>query len=277
MSYVLSGISRRLANLGASDIIRREAYADLELDAKVELLRALVPLGLLHRSGVARPGGDGARRRSCTLGRTSRSRGAVTAATLCRWAGGAACADSCAPHSPHRGERDPAAILRGDAWRSGRGRPAAEAGVVRDLLPQLRGRRRGDSRGDRVVEFDGVPWLHPGQRGAAAGVPGAGPVRRGRGGRVPGRQDVRRRDDGHRAGHHADGGEALPRLRRNGHGERDGADAVPAVVGRAGPRPLPGRAGDPRWRQGAPHGRQEGLPEPGPGATVSVAQAPRTW
>ena len=40
------------------------------------------------------------------------------------------------------------------------------AGVVRDLLPQLRGRRRGDSRGDRVVEFDGVPWLHPGQTAA---------------------------------------------------------------------------------------------------------------
>ena len=184
------------------------------------------PVGLAARAGVARPGGDGAGRRALRpegrVGRGAPSRQQP-------WdggSGGATCADSCAPHSPHRGERDPAAILRGDAWRSGRGRPAAEAGVVRDLLPQLRGRRRGDSRGDRVVEFDGVPWLHPGQRGAAAGVPGAGPVRRGRGGRVPGRQDVRRRDDGHRAGHHADGGEALSRLRRNGHGERDGADAV---------------------------------------------------
>ena len=34
--------------LGAIDIIRREAYVDRELDAKVELIRALVPLGLLH-------------------------------------------------------------------------------------------------------------------------------------------------------------------------------------------------------------------------------------
>ena len=69
------------------------------------------------------------------------------------------------------------------------------------------------------------------------------------------------------------GEKRFPRLRRNGHGERDGADAVPAVVGRAGPRPLPGRAGDPGWRQGAPHGRPEGLPEPGPGPPVPVAQA----
>ena len=38
---------KKVRKLGAIDIIRREAYADLELDAKVELIRAL-PLGLLH-------------------------------------------------------------------------------------------------------------------------------------------------------------------------------------------------------------------------------------
>jgi len=37
---------KKVRTLGAIDIIRREAYADLELDAKVELIRALVPLGL---------------------------------------------------------------------------------------------------------------------------------------------------------------------------------------------------------------------------------------
>ena len=41
------------------DIIRREDYADLEVDAKVELIRSLVPLGLMHVEG-ARRGGDGA-------------------------------------------------------------------------------------------------------------------------------------------------------------------------------------------------------------------------
>ncbi len=47
---VLRAVKKRtkVRKLGAIDIIRREAYADLELDGKVELIRALVPLGLLH-------------------------------------------------------------------------------------------------------------------------------------------------------------------------------------------------------------------------------------
>ena len=50
MSRVLRAVRKRkkVRSVGAVDIIRREAYADLELDAKVELIRALVPLGLLH-------------------------------------------------------------------------------------------------------------------------------------------------------------------------------------------------------------------------------------
>ena len=34
--------------MGAVDVIDREGYAELEVDAKVELIRSLVPLGLLH-------------------------------------------------------------------------------------------------------------------------------------------------------------------------------------------------------------------------------------
>ena len=47
---VLRAVKKRkkVRKLGAIDSIRREAYADLELDAKVELIRALVRLGLLH-------------------------------------------------------------------------------------------------------------------------------------------------------------------------------------------------------------------------------------
>ena len=47
---VLRAVKKRkkVRKLGAIDSIRREASADLELDAKVELIRALVPLGLLH-------------------------------------------------------------------------------------------------------------------------------------------------------------------------------------------------------------------------------------
>ena len=47
MSYVRSG-SARGRTLGRVEIIRREDYPDLELDAKVELIRSLVPLGLMH-------------------------------------------------------------------------------------------------------------------------------------------------------------------------------------------------------------------------------------
>ena len=39
---------KKVRTLGPVDIIRREDYADLEVDAKVELIRSLVPLGLMH-------------------------------------------------------------------------------------------------------------------------------------------------------------------------------------------------------------------------------------
>ena len=50
MSSVLRRVRKRKKGrtLGPVDIIRREEYAELELDAKVELIRSLVPLGLLH-------------------------------------------------------------------------------------------------------------------------------------------------------------------------------------------------------------------------------------
>ena len=50
MSSVLRPVRKRKKGrtLGPVDIIRREDYADLALDAKVELIRSLVPLGLLH-------------------------------------------------------------------------------------------------------------------------------------------------------------------------------------------------------------------------------------
>ena len=37
-----------ISALGAVDVIDREEYAELEVDAKVELIRSLVPLGLMH-------------------------------------------------------------------------------------------------------------------------------------------------------------------------------------------------------------------------------------
>ena len=50
MSSVLRPVRKRKKGrkLGPVEIIRREEYAELALDAKVELIRALVPLGLMH-------------------------------------------------------------------------------------------------------------------------------------------------------------------------------------------------------------------------------------
>ena len=50
MSRVLRSVRKRKKGhtLGAVDVIDREGYAELEVDAKVELIRSLVPLGLLH-------------------------------------------------------------------------------------------------------------------------------------------------------------------------------------------------------------------------------------
>ena len=60
MSSVLRSVRKRKkgCTLGAVDVIDREGYAELEVDAKVELIRSLVPLGLLHIEGVARRGSD---------------------------------------------------------------------------------------------------------------------------------------------------------------------------------------------------------------------------
>ena len=54
---------KKVRKLGSVNIIHREAYADLELDAKVELIRSLVPLGLMHVQELL-DGGDGAGERA---------------------------------------------------------------------------------------------------------------------------------------------------------------------------------------------------------------------
>ncbi len=50
MSSVLRSVKKRKKGrtLGAVDVIDRAAYAELEVDTKVELIRSLIPLGLLH-------------------------------------------------------------------------------------------------------------------------------------------------------------------------------------------------------------------------------------
>ena len=50
---------------------------------------------------------------------------------------------------------------------------------------------------------------------------------------------IRRRNDGHRAGHHTFREKTLFGLRGDGHGEREGVDAVPAFTARAGDSTAP--------------------------------------
>ena len=40
--------SKKSRRLGKVEVQKREDYAELELDAKVEMIRSLVPLGLIH-------------------------------------------------------------------------------------------------------------------------------------------------------------------------------------------------------------------------------------
>ena len=123
MSRVLRSVRKRKKGrtLGAVDVIDREGYAELEVDAKVELIRSLlIPLGLLHieewldeevpalageRDGPQRPVSRRAPSweppRDGRVGRPAR-------------------ADSRAPDSPCHGARDATAVVRSAAWRSRR-------------------------------------------------------------------------------------------------------------------------------------------------------------
>ena len=168
---------KKVRKLGSVNIIHREAYADLELDAKVELIRSLVPLGLMHvqelldqevtalasERYVRKAASVGGRRHGSNPGTVGLAgqRVPIRVPRIRRLAGSEIPLRSYAALHDDRAVDD--ALLR--------------RGALRDLVPQLRGGRGGDSRGDRALEFDGVPGVHPGQRGAATGVPGAGPIR----------------------------------------------------------------------------------------------------
>ena len=119
-----------------------------------------------------------------------------------------------------------------------------------DLVPQLRGGRRGDSRGDRPVGVDGVPRVHSGQRDETPRTPGAGPL---------GEDVVALVLDGKTfaettmvvaLGITMTGDKRFLGFVETEHRERAGVDPVPPVLGRAGPRCFPGASGDRRWRQG---------------------------
>ena len=179
MSSVLRSVKKRTKSrrLGEVKIISREDYVEFDLDAKVEAIRALVPLGLMHvqetldQEVTALAGVRYARKATATRGRRHGSNpgtvGLAGQRVPIRVPRVRSVAGSEIPlraYDALRGAREANGVL-------------LRRVALRDRVPQLRGGRGGDSRGDRALELDGVPGFHPGQRGAAAGVPGAGPVR----------------------------------------------------------------------------------------------------
>ena len=117
MSSVLRPVRKRKKGraLGPVDIIRREDYADLEVDAKVELIRSLVPLGLMHveellDAEVTALAGERYARKDASVRRAPSWQQPRDGRS-----GRPARADSRAAASPCRGERDSAAVVRGVA------------------------------------------------------------------------------------------------------------------------------------------------------------------
>ena len=227
------GKRKKSRRLGEVEVISREEYSDFDLDAKVEAIRALIPLGLMHvqetleEEVTALAGERYVRKEASMRGRRHGSNpGTVGLA----------------------GQRVPIRVPR---VRSITGRE-----IPLRSYEALSGDREGNElllkrvlygiscrnyetaaesipRGDRSVEFDGVARIHRGEFGEVAPVPGARPVWRGCRRLVSGRQDVCRCNDGGGAGRHDFWGETLPGLRGDGHREREGPDAFPALAGRA--------------------------------------------
>ena len=275
MSSVLRSVRKRKKGrtLGAVDVIDREGYAELEVDAKVELIRSLIPLGLLHieelldEEVTALAGERYARKDPSVGGRRHGSNPGTVGLAGQR-------VPIRVPRIRHVTERE-IPLRSYEALHGDR--------AVNDLL--LRRVLYGISCRNYAAAAEAIPGAIglSGSTVSRAFIQASATKLRELQERDLSGEDVvalvldgktfAEADDGRRAGHHDDGGQTVPGLCRDGHRERAGVDPVPPVLGRAGPRCFPGASGDRRWRQGAPGGRAEGLPPPRPGATVSMAQA----
>ena len=275
MSSVLRRVRKRkkARRLGRVDVMRREDYAELDLDPKVELIRSLVPLGLMHveelldEEVTALAGARCARKAGAIEGRRhghnpgtvglAGQRVPIRVPRIRRVAGSEIPLRSYAALHGDRAVNDllltrvlygiscrnyeaAAEVIPGAIGLSG---STVSRGFIQASAAKLRELQERDLSGEDVVALvlDGKTFADA-TMVIALGITLSG------------------------------------EKRFLGFVETDTENApvltlfLRALVA-AGPGPVPGRAGDPRRRQGAAGGRPEGLPRPGPGATVSVAQA----
>ena len=138
MSSVLRPVRKRkkVRTLGPVDVIDRKEYAELDVDTKVELIRSLVPLGLLHVEELldaevtALAGGRYARKDASVGGRRHGSNPGTVGLAGQR-------VPIRVPRIRHvAGSEMPLRSYEAFAWGARGERPAAEARAVRNLVPQ---------------------------------------------------------------------------------------------------------------------------------------------
>ena len=189
MRSLLRSVKKRKKRrvLGEVEVMSREEYSGLELDSKVEMIRALIPLGLMHVEELldeevkALAGERYARKEATLRGRRHGSNPGTVGL------GGQRVPVRVPRVRSVAGGGDSASELRGtqSGWRGER--TASQTCALWDLLPELRVGRGSDSRSHRIVELDGVSRIRPGECRETSADAGAGSVGRGRGGDLPGR------------------------------------------------------------------------------------------
>ena len=103
---------KKSRRLGKPEVMAREEYGELEVDVKIEMIRSLIPLGLMHvhellDDEVKELAGERyARKDELERGRRHGTNPGTVGA--CRPAG----TDPCATGSEPRGSRDTASLLR---------------------------------------------------------------------------------------------------------------------------------------------------------------------
>ena len=273
MSSVLRSVRKRKKSrtLGAVDVIDRAEYADLEVDAKVKLIRSLVPLGLMHieellDAEVTALAGERSARKAPSVGgrRHGSNPGTVGLAgqrvpirvpRLRHVAGSEIPLRSYeALHGQHAvNDLLLKRVLYGISCRNYEAAAEAIPGAIglsgstvsRTFVQASAAKLRALQERD-LSDADVVAIVLDGKTFADATMVIA-------------------------LGITLAGGETLYGLHRNGYRKREGVDPVLAVVSRAGPRRFAGPPGDPRWRQGTASSRPQSLPGPGAGPPVPVA------